>query len=155
MQATYVRAADLFRQVLAELAPDDLVRPVPSCPGWTVSDVVTHVHDNHVQALGPARADVDDVMAAYALAIPDEPDLARGATFDSLDLTLHAWDIALACGVELRLGDDQLALLEAVAIEAGDRLYLDEGFARLEGEDANPSGLDRQGIALLPFGRRR
>ena len=155
MQSTYVRAADLFRQVLANLRPDDLSRPVPSCPGWTVSDVVTHVHDNHVATLGPERADADDVMAAYAVAIPDDPSLAREATFDSLDLTLHAWDIALACGVELRFGEDQLAFLEAVAVEAGDALYLDDEFARLEGEAADPSGLDRQGIVLLAFGRRR
>jgi hypothetical protein len=156
LQSTYVRAADLFRQVLNELRADDLGRPVPSCPGWTVSDVVTHVHDNHVLALGPQRADVDDVMAAYALAIPDAPDLAASAPFDTVDLTLHAWDVALACGVELRLGDDQLAFLEAFAAEAGDRLYLEEeGFVRPEGERADPEGLDRQGRALLPFGRRR
>ncbi|WP_246416634.1 maleylpyruvate isomerase N-terminal domain-containing protein [Nocardioides luti] len=155
MQTVYVRGADLFRQVLNELRADDLTRPVPSCPGWTVSDVVTHVHDNHVVALGPERSDVDDVMAAYALAIPDAPDLAASAAFDTVDLTLHAWDIALACGVELRLGDDQLAFLEAFAAEAGDRLYVEEdGFVRLEGERADPSGLDRQGLALLPFGRR-
>jgi hypothetical protein len=154
LQSTYVRAADLFRQVLLELRADDLGRPVPSCPGWTVSDVVTHVHDNHVVALGPERADVDDVMAAYALAISDAPDLARSAAFDTLDLTLHAWDIALACGVELRLGDDQLAFLEAFAAEAGDRLYAEEGFVRPEGEGADAEGLDRQGRALLPFGRR-
>ena len=155
MQTVYVRGADLFRQVLNELRADDLTRPVPSCPGWTVSDVVTHVHDNHVVALGPERSDVDDVMAAYALAIPDAPDLAGSAPFDTVDLTLHAWDIALACGVELRLGDDQLAFLEAFAAEAGDRLYVEEdGFVRLEGERADPDGLDRQGLALLPFGRR-
>ena len=155
LQSTYVRAADLFRQVLHELRADDLRRPVPSCPGWTVSDVVTHVHDSHVLALGPERSDVDDVMAAYALGIPEAPDLARSAPFDTLELTLHAWDVALGCGVELRLGDDQLAFLEAFAVEAGERLYVEEGFARLEGEDADPTGLDRQGVALLPYGRRR
>lgn len=155
MQSTYVRAADHFRQVLTKLRPDDLDRPVPSCPGWSVSDVITHVHDNHVTALGPERADADDVMAAYAVAISDDPALARAATFDSLDLTLHAWDIALACGVELRFAEDQLAFLEVIAVEAGESLYLDDGFARLEGEAADPSGLDRQGVVLLAYGRRR
>ena len=138
MQATYVRAADLFRQVLSELRAADLVRAVPSCPGWTVSDVVTHVHDTHVHALGPERADVDDVMAAYALAIPDDPALAAGAPFDTLDLTLHAWDVALACGVELRLAEDQLSFLEVFAREAGDRLYVEEGFVAWRPADRRP-----------------
>lgn len=154
LQATYVRAADLFRQVLGSLRAADLVRPVPSCPGWTVSDVVTHVHDNHAQALGPTRAEVDDVMAAYAVAIPDDPTLAGSAPFDTLDLTLHAWDVALACGVELRLGDDQLSFLEAFAREAGERLYVGGQFAAADLETVDPTTLDRQGVALLPYGRQ-
>jgi hypothetical protein len=154
LQATYVRAADLFRQVLRELGAADLTRPVPSCPGWTVSDVVTHVNDNHVTALGPERADADDLMAAYALAIPDDPALAATAPFDTLDLTLHAWDVALACGVELRLGDDQLRFLEVFAREAGERLYVGGEFAPADLDTVDPTTLDRQGVALLPYGRQ-
>jgi len=154
MQATYVRAADLYRQVLGELLAPDLVRPVPSCPGWTVSDVVSHVNDTHAEALGPERSDSDDLMATYALAIPDDPVLARGAAYDTLELTLHAWDIALACGVELRLADDQLAFVEAFAREAGDRLHVDGAFTPADLETVDPTTLDRQGVALLPYGRQ-
>ena len=154
MQSTYLRAADVFRQVLGELGAADLARPTPSCPGWTVSDVVSHVLDNHAAALGPERADAPDLMAVYALAIPEDPALARTAPFDTLDLTLHAWDIALACGVELRLGEDQLSFLEVFAWEAGDRLYVDDEFAPVNLETVDPTTLDRQGVALLPYGRR-
>jgi len=157
LQATYLRAAHTFRAVLEGLGAADLVRPVPSCPGWTVSDVVTHVLDQHEHALGPVRAaeaDHGDLMAAYAVAIPDDPALAAGATVETLDLTVHAWDVAVALGADLRLGDDQLTFLEVLAREAGDRLYVDDAFVRPTGADADPEGLDRQGLALLPYGRR-
>jgi len=154
LQATYVRAADVFRQVLGQLGAADLSRPVPSCPGWTVSDVVTHVNDTHAEALGPGRADAEDLMAAYALAIPEDPAVASTAPVEALDLTLHAWDVALACGVELRLGEDQLAFLEAFAREAGPRLYVGDQFVPVDLETVDPTTLDRQGVALLPYGRQ-
>ena len=154
LQAAYVRAADLFRQVLGRLGAADLVRPVPSCPGWTVSDVVSHVLDTHAEALGPERSGAEDLMAAYAVAIPDDPALARGAAYDTLELTLHAWDVARALGVELRLADDQLSFLEVFAWEAGDRLYLEDAFVQVDLETVDPTTLDRQGVALLPYGRR-
>lgn len=154
LQAAYVRAADTFRQVLGELGADDLSRPTPSCPGWTISDVVSHVLENHAAALGPDRAGAEDLMAAYALAIPEDPALAAGAPFDALDLTLHAWDVALARGVELRLGADQLSFLEVFAWEAGERLYLGEEFVPVDLESVDPATLDRQGVALLPYGRQ-
>lgn len=147
IQPTYVRAADLFRQVLGRLGAEDLLRPTPSCPGWTVSDVVSHVLDNHAQALGPRRSSTPGVMAAYALAIPEDPAQARTAAFDTLDLTVHAWDIVLACGVELRWGEDQLSFLEVFAWEAGERLHLDDEFAPADLETVDPTTLDRQGGA--------
>jgi len=154
LQATYLRAADTFRQVLGRLGAADLSRPVPSCPGWTVSDVVTHVNDTHAAALGPERAEAEDLMAAYALAVPDDPAVASTAPVDTLELTLHAWDVARACGVELRLGEDQLTFLEAFAREAGPRLYVDDQFAPVDLETVDPTTLDRQGVALLPYGRQ-
>ncbi|GAA2022649.1 MULTISPECIES: maleylpyruvate isomerase N-terminal domain-containing protein [Nocardioides] len=156
LQATYLRAAHTFRAVLDRVGAADLVRPVPSCPGWTVSDVVTHVLEHHEHVLGAHLAgDVTgDLMATYAAAIPDDPALAATAPYDTLELTLHAWDVARALEADLRLGEDQLTFLEVLAREAGDTLYAEEGFARLEGDAADPAGLDRQGLALLPFGRR-
>lgn len=153
-QTAYLRAAHTFRAVLDGLDAAALLRPVPSCPGWTVSDVVTHVLDDHADALGPERADEPDLLAAYAVAIPTDPAIARSAGFDTLDLTVHAWDIALALGADLRLGEDQLTFLEVFAREAGDRLYVAEGFDRPDPELLASDDLDRQARALLPFGRR-
>ena len=156
-QSAYLRAAHTFRAVLDGLGAADLARPAPTCPGWTVSDIVSHVLDEHERVLGPQRAaeaENGDVLAAYAVAIPDDPALASTAAFDTLELTLHAWDIAIALEADLRLGDDQLTFLEVFAREAGDRLYVEAGFAKLEGEAADVEGLDRQAAALLPFGRR-
>ena len=153
----YSRGVALFRGATRDLTASELLLPVPSCPGWTVSDVVTHVLDQHEHALGPMRAaeaDHGDLMAAYAVAIPDDPALAAGATVETLDLTVHAWDVAVALGADLRLGDDQLTFLEVLAREAGDRLYVEDAFVRPTGADADPEGLDRQGLALLPYGRR-
>ena len=155
MQSTYVRAADLFRQVLQRAArrrPRPPGAVVPGLDGLRRRDPRPRQPRAGARPGARRRRRRHGGLRAGHPRRPRPGPPARRST--PLDLTLHAWDVALACGVELRLGDDQLAFLEAFAAEAGDRLYLEEGFARPEGERADPDGLDRQGRALLPFGRR-
>ena len=121
----YSRGAELFRAATAGLSPHELVLPVPSCPGWTISDVVSHVADNHAAVLGAHGIDTDgDLLAAYEENLQKQP----RAILDALDLTIHAWDVARARGYRAELDDVALDFLLAFAVDAGEQLYVDGEF---------------------------
>ncbi len=143
----YARGAALFRAATADLTPAELDLPVPSCPGWTVSDVLTHVADNHARALDhhgitPASA---DLLAAYEEHLSAKP----LAVYDALDLTLHAWDVARARGMRAELDDVVLDFLLAFAVDAGERLYVDGEFEMM----LIPEDAGRQARVLGLYGR--
>ena len=143
----YSRGATLFRAATAEMTAYDLALPVPSCPGWTVSDVVTHVADNHAAALVEhgVATDVADLLAAYEEHLVRHP----RAVFEALDLTLHAWDVARARGMQGDLDDVVLDFLLAFAVDAGEQLYVDGEFEMLLiGPEA-----DKQARVLALYGR--
>ncbi len=149
----YARGATLFRAATAQLTAAELLLPVPSCPGWTVSDVLTHVADNHeaVLAAHGVASDDADLMAVYEEHLTRQP----RAILEALELTLHAWDIARARGMSGGLDDVTLDFLLAFAVDAGEQLYADGAFdlmlvstdvgreasvLALYGRDARPAG---------------
>jgi hypothetical protein len=125
----YSRGAEFFRAATAGLSTAELGLPVPSCPGWTISDVVTHVADNHAAVLRAHGIDDDsaDLFAVYEQHLLRQP----RAIFDALDLTLHAWDVARARGMQADLDDVTLDFLTAFAVDAGEQLYVDGEFEML------------------------
>lgn len=122
----YSRGVELFRAATSQLSPVELDLPVPSCPGWTVSDVVTHVADNHAAVLAHhgIEPETADLFAAYEEHLQKQP----RAIFDALDLTLHAWDVARARGMRADLDEVTLDFLAAFAKDAGEQLYVDGEF---------------------------
>ncbi|WP_170981670.1 maleylpyruvate isomerase N-terminal domain-containing protein [Nocardioides dongxiaopingii] len=143
----YARGAALFRAATADLGARELVLPVPSCPGWTISDVVTHVADNHAAVLAQAGivSDSADLLATYEEHLTRQP----RALIDALELTLHAWDVARARGMRADLDDVVLDFLTAFAVDAGEQLYLDGAFDMiLVGAEE-----DRQTRVLALYGR--
>ncbi|WP_134768334.1 maleylpyruvate isomerase N-terminal domain-containing protein [Nocardioides sp. 1609] len=143
----YARGAALFRAATADLSAPELVLPVPSCPGWTISDVVTHVADNHAAVLARAgiASESADLLATYEEHLTRQP----RALIDALELTLHAWDVARARGMRADLDDVVLDFLAAFAVDAGEQLYLDGAFDMI----LVNADEDRQTRVLALYGR--
>ena len=122
----YARGATLFRAATENLTGAELLLPVPSCPGWTVSDVLTHVADNHEAVLTAQGVETDtaDVIAAYEEHLTRHP----RAILDAIELILHGWDIARARGMVGSLDDVTLDFLLAFAVDVGEQLYADGAF---------------------------
>lgn len=120
-----------LHDVLATAAADT---PVPSCPGWTIADLGTHVTDVHRRALSeltgaqpeplPAGSVAErfargasELMAALASRDADTacraiypPDTAATwARRQALETTIHLWDAAHAVGADTRLPSDLAA----------------------------------------------
>jgi uncharacterized protein (TIGR03086 family) len=123
----YRRAGDVAGQVIGQITPAQMELPSP-CAGWNVRDVINHVaNSQHRFAAvltgqqGPERdEDVlgDEPSAAFRISVGalnrvfDEPGFlertvstplgeAPGAQLVSMrvaELTLHAWDLAVATG---------------------------------------------------------
>ncbi len=143
----YSRGVELFRAATSGLSAAELDLPVPSCPGWTVSDVVTHVAGNHAAVLAHhgIEPETADLFAAYEEHLQKQP----RAIFDALDLTVHAWDVARARGMRAELDDVVLDFLLAFAVDAGEQLYVDGEFElMLIGDDAS-----KQARVLALYGR--
>lgn len=143
----FTRGAHLFRAATADLTPSELDWPVPSCPGWTISDVITHVADNLAAVLRHHGVDdtVADVTVAYEQHLLKQP----RALIDALDLTIHAWDVAHARGMKAELDDVVLDFLLAFAVDAGEQLYVDGEFElMLVGDDES-----KQARVLALYGR--
>jgi uncharacterized protein (TIGR03086 family) len=71
--------------------------------------------------------------------------------FHGFDLVVHRWDIAAAAGLDERLTDDELDMIESSADGFGDHLYDDGGFKPAL---TVPDGADRQERVLARLGRR-
>lgn len=143
----YSRGAALFRAATARLTAAELLLPVPSCPGWTVSDVLTHVADNleAVLAAHGVEADDADVIAVYEEHLTRQP----RAMIDALELTLHAWDVARARGMSADLDDVTLDFLLAFAVGVGEQLYADGAFDLM----LVSTDVGRQASVLALYGR--
>ncbi|WP_170286118.1 maleylpyruvate isomerase N-terminal domain-containing protein [Nocardioides rubriscoriae] len=143
----YSRGVELFRAATAELGPAELDLPVPSCPGWTVSDVLTHVADNHDAVLSAHGVEVEsaDLLAVYDEHLTRQP----RAILEAVELTVHAWDVARARGMQAELDDVTLDFLLAFAVDAGEQLYVDGEFELM----LVSTDVGRQASVLALYGR--
>ncbi len=132
------RAADHARDVMASLAPGDLLAPTP-CEGWDVARVLLHLADAADGLTGlletgelvlpepPRTADADPVRLAQgrlgrleaALSASRDPALTeRASVAGAIELTTHGWDVGVARDPEHRvpeaLAADVLALASSV-----------------------------------------
>ncbi|MFB9314410.1 maleylpyruvate isomerase N-terminal domain-containing protein [Nocardioides plantarum] len=143
----YSRGVELFRAATADLTAAELDLPVPSCPGWTISDVVTHVADNHAAVLAAHGVDHEsaDLLAAYDEHLTRQP----RAILEAVELTVHAWDVARARGMRADLDDVTLDFLLAFAVDAGEQLYVDGEFELM----LVSTDVGRQASVLALYGR--
>ena len=143
----YSRGVELFRAATADLTAAELDLPVPSCPGWTVSDVISHVADNHAAVLAAHGVDTDsaDLLAAYDEHLTRQP----RAILEAVELTVHAWDVARARGMRADLDDVTLDFLLAFAVDAGEQLYADGAFDLM----LVSTDVGRQASVLALYGR--
>lgn len=151
-------AAEFSARVRA-LTHEQLLRSTP-CKGWTVADVIHHVTADHNDALGSRMAsqaaDKDPVgawsavAARYAAALGSRQDLADAAEPSVLNLALHNWDIAVALGTDATFTPETLRFVQGFADAAGDRIYTDGAFAKL---DLDTTGYTTQDAVLVHFGR--
>jgi uncharacterized protein (TIGR03086 family) len=136
---------------LAFVTPDALGRPTP-CAAWDLHDLLAHLHDS-MGALqdgaetgrvsfvaAPAADDVVSrvrdraarLLGAWANADGDALVWVHGqpmtaplmATAGAIEVTIHGWDVAVACGLHRPVPDDladELLDLSAVLIRDSDR----------------------------------
>ena len=152
---------------------------IPStCDGWSVRDVVRHIIDTEKGALKPVGLSIpdgptvdDDPAAAWAHTrdamqeILDDParanleydghfgrtDLASSiGSFYSLDLIVHAWDVAHPAGVDSVIDGQDLDFVEAFIAQMGDNIRM-EGVCGPAVEV--PEDSERQTKVLAQLGR--
>lgn len=119
-------------------------------PGRTTVDArdAWHAHDRRVRELlaDPAVAghEYDSVFGPTTVG-------RTIVAFHGFDLVVHRWDIATSAGLDERLTDDELDLLERSADGFGEHLY-DDGVCKPA--LTVPEGADRQARVLARLGRR-
>ena len=174
----FSRLADRFGEVVDRLDDADWGRSSP-CEGWSAGDVLHHVISTQRDFL--AQRGVDAATATDVLTDPRgawhghddrvrtllaDPDVALreydgvfgrttvGASlvrFYGFDLVVHRWDIATAAGLDERLDDSELSMIESAADGFGGHLY-DDGICKPA--VPAPVGADRQSRVLARLGRR-
>jgi uncharacterized protein (TIGR03086 family) len=174
----FSRLADRFGEVVDRLDDADWGRSSP-CEGWSAGDVLHHVISTQRDFL--AQRGVDTATATDVLTDPraawhghddrvrtllSDPDVALreydgvfgrttvGASlvrFYGFDLVVHRWDIAAAAGLDERLDDSELSMIESAADGFGEHLY-DDGICKPA--VPAPAGADRQSRVLARLGRR-
>lgn len=136
---------------LAFVTPDALGRPTP-CAGWTLRDLLGHLHDSMAalqdgaesgrvsfvavpagdDALVKVRDRAARLLGAWANAddgalvwVHGQPMTAPlMATAGAIEVAVHGWDIAAACGQDRPIPDDlaeELLELSVVLIRDADR----------------------------------
>lgn len=161
-----------------DAVPSDKWDVASTCEGWTVRDVVRHIVDTQKGSLEPVGLSIPDgpsadenPVAAWVHTrdamqdILDDParahleydghfgrtDLASSiGSFYSLDLIVHAWDIAHPAGVEDTIADEDLDFVEAFIEKLGDNIRMD-GVCGPAVEV--PDSADRQTKVLAQLGR--
>jgi uncharacterized protein (TIGR03086 family) len=174
----YSRLADRFGDVVDRLDDADWERPSP-CDDWSAREVLRHVVSTQRDFLAQRGVDAStavdlqtDPRAAWhahddrVRALLNDPAVASreydgvfgrttvGAsivTFYGFDLVVHRWDIAAAAGLDERLDDAELAMIESSADGFGEHLY-DDGVCKPAVQVA--ADVDRQTRVLARLGRR-
>jgi uncharacterized protein (TIGR03086 family) len=177
---TYARLAAPFSAVVDRLVPADWDAASP-CEGWCARDVLDHVvttqrdflakhvHLGTAEPTGPGPGDpattwhAHDAEVQRLLADPDVRDHAYDGVFGTttvgrslidfygFDLLVHRWDIAAAAGIDERLTDDELDVVDRSADGFGEHLYSD-GVCKPALEPG--ASADRQERVLARLGRR-
>lgn len=174
----YTRTSAFFDARIGGVGQEQWDAPCPTCPKWTVTDLVSHVVGNHhhmLAAVGQQHTDPapgDDLAAAWAaaheamlatLADPQAAGNEVGSPFGrvpfqeligrllSSDTLFHAWDLARATGQDDVLDPDACEQVLVSMAPISD-------FVRAPGRFADPitppAGADAQ-TRLLCFGGRR
>ena len=81
----YRTSRERLAALIRELTPDELASPVPTCPGWSVRDVLGHV-----------AGITDDVITGRLAGIPDDAqtaDQVERARLLSVDELLARWEL--------------------------------------------------------------
>lgn len=174
----YRRLAAILTQRI-EAVPSDKWDTSSTCENWTVREVVKHVIDTEADSLKPVGLSIpagpsveENPAAAWAHTrdamqdILDDParanleydghfgrtNLADSlATFYSLDLIVHAWDIAHPTGVEDTIAEQDLDFIDGFIEQMGDNIRMD-GVCGPAVEVADSA--DRQTKVLAQLGRR-
>lgn len=161
-----------------EAVPADKWDTPSTCAGWSVRYVVRHLVETEAASLTPVGLSIpagpsvdDDPVAAWAHTrdamqdILDDPERANleydghsGRTnlaasmgsFYSLDLIVHAWDIAQPVGVEYVIAENDLDFVEDFVAAMGDNIRMD-GVCGPAVEV--PDSADRQTKVLAQLGR--
>lgn len=148
----YRRLAQVLTATVAAV-PDDKWNVPSPCDGWSIRDVVRHIIDTQRNSLAPVGLTIsdgpsvdEDPAAAWAHTrdamqdILDDParanleydghfgrtDLASTiGSFYSLDLIVHAWDIAHPAGIDDDIDDHDLDFVEAFIAQMGDNIRMD------------------------------
>lgn len=97
----YAAARTAVVELVRSLAPEDLARPVPACPGWRVRDVVAHL-------VGVAVDNVQDVEADGDLDRWTAGHVGERAS-SSIDVLLAEWDQS-ALPLEAKLESEEMRL---------------------------------------------
>ncbi len=173
----YRRLAATFTATVQAVPPDSWGNDSP-CDGWTAADVLRHVVDSERGLLGRTGIDVPDGPSVdgdrvgawthtrdLVQAVLDDPVRtgteyeafgrtttvgATFATFMSVDLVVHRWDIARAAGVDEVIPSADLALARAFAEQMGDLARTSGAFGPALPE---PAGADDQTRLLALLGR--
>ena len=174
----YNEARQPLEAILGAVPADGWSAPSP-CEGWTARDVLGHiigtqrdfltgrgldVGDPPDVAADPAAAWQDHALLVVGL-VQDEATVAAGydgyfgptTTGETLeafyiwDMLVHRWDIATAVGLDARLTDAELDVIDPGAEAFGEGLYM-EGVCK-PGVETGPDD-DRQARVLAKLGRR-
>ncbi|MGA9873396.1 MAG: TIGR03086 family metal-binding protein [Rhodococcus sp. (in: high G+C Gram-positive bacteria)] len=161
-----------------EAVPANKWDTASTCAGWTVRDVVVHLVDTQRGAVEPVGLSIPEgpspggnPTAAWVFTrnavqdILDDPkrahleydghfgptDLASSiGSFYSLDLIVHAWDIAHPLGLDDTIEDRDLDFVEHFVAQMGDNIRMD-GVCGPAVEV--PDDADRQTKVLAQLGR--
>lgn len=174
----YRRLAGVLTERIQAVPPQKWDIP-STCDGWTVRDVVRHLIDTERSSLAPVGLSIsdgpsvdDDPAAAWIHTrdgmqeILDDParadleydghfgrtNLASSmGSFYSLDLIVHAWDIAHPTGLDDAIADQDLDFVVGFIEQMGENIRMD-GVCGPAVEV--PESADRQARVLAQLGRR-
>ena len=175
---TYHTVATGFDAVLSTIGSGGWGAASP-CEGWTARDIVAHVVDGHRSVVALAEGvdpeplgDEEDAAAAWAAVssrieeVAGDPDVSARvvagpagpmpvgdiiATFVTMDLLVHPWDLARTVGADEHLDEASVARAHETLLPLDEVIRRPGAFGpKLE----PPAGADPQAEFLYFVGRR-
>lgn len=135
--STYLAARERIDDLVRPLGADDLARPVPACPGWTVHAVISHLastpewaaagrlrgvpsdEDTAAQVAELADVATSDVLDRWAASAPAfaETVAAAGIWPAAIDVVTHEHDVRHALGRPGARDVDAIGVLADVLLQ--------------------------------------